>query len=158
MIGNSPGLGPANLEGDQSTSASLVLVRPETFSSPLLDISQALSGMEIVPARPGHVFVVSRMQWIIESVVGTQTVPLNMQIGNNPTHDNVLTSTATPSNVDTNTAIPPSPTTGQAPPALVQNFPNVPTFMDITSGAQGTGGFKVMARFIISVIWYGVGG
>lgn len=158
MIGNTPGLGPQNLEGNQ-TSGSLLAFSPETYSTPLLDITQPISKVELIPARPGYIPVaVLNCFWSIENVVGAQTVPAQFQVGSNAAHTNVFTSTAAPTNADVAATNPPSRTSTLFGQFQTQQFANTPIFFDLTTGAQGTGGFKCSAKFIITLLWAAIGG
>ena len=157
MIGNLPGVGPESLEGNP-TSGYRVAYPFEVFSTPLLDITQPLSAMELIPARLGHVPIAATGTWSIESVVGVQTVPAQVQAGNDASHTNIFASTASPSNATVNTTTPPSISNGINKPLRTQIFPNSTVFFDITAGAQGTGGFKCMAKLVVAVLWASIGG
>jgi hypothetical protein len=159
MIGVTPGLGPESLEGN-SLSGYRVAFNPEVFSTPLLDITQTLLGLEFIPARFGHIPMSASSLWSIESVAGVQTVPAQIQAGSDPAHSNVIVSVASPLTADVNAANPPSPSSiagSLLQPLKVQEFPGLPVFLDITSGAQGTGGFKCMARLVVHILWTAVG-
>lgn len=160
MISNSPGVGPEPLEGPGAVAASLVAFQAETYQTPLIDISQPLSGMELIPARPGHFPVLLNALygvWDIESVTGTQTSPVHLQAGNNAAHTNMFASTTTPSNGDVNGANVPSLTFLNATfniAAPATQIPNATVFLDVTVPAAGTGGFKCMARLSVTVVWF----
>jgi|SRR5579863_3571367 len=157
MIGNQPGLGPENLEGNP-TSGSFVALWPEVFQTPLLDLTKTLSSMELVPARPGHFPVVCVLaNWCIESVSGVQTAPVVYQAGQNAAHTNVFAAlTNGPSNADVNGANPPSFGGQSIGASRVQLIVNTPVFLDITAGAQGVS--KLLARLIVGVEWVAIGG
>jgi len=129
----------------------------ESYATPILDLTVANPGLELVPARPGYFAQLSSSLWVIESTTGTQTAPATFQAGDNITHDNVMTSTSTPSNTDVNTAQAPSRGSGgtAAADGLMRN-PGRPIVIDVTAAA-GTGSFTLRARFIITVWWFAEG-
>jgi len=157
MISNQPGVGPEPSDGPGTPSSSLIAYPMEIFQTPLIDISQPLSGMELIPARIGHIpilIVQLAGEWAIESVVGVQTSPVHVRAGSDAAHSNFLSSTTTPSNADVNGAVVPSLTSlNTTGPGPVTFFPNTPVYFDITVPAAGTGGFSCLARLIIAVNW-----
>ena len=82
-----------------------------------------------------------------------------MQGGNNAAHTNLFASQAIPSNATVNAVTaPPGLCTGVASAALTsQCITNAPIIMDITAGAQGTGGFLLKGKFVIWVNWIAIG-
>lgn len=156
MIDSVLGSGPQMLEGPGSISGAAGAYPTEVFQTPLLDITQAVSNIEILPARPGYFPFNILSQWVIESVTGAQTVPATIRAGSDPAHLNFYPSINTaPSNANVNAAVPPSladalNTTGVA----LKKFPGAPVFFDITAPAAGTGGYSCKARLVILVVWY----
>lgn len=143
-------------------AATLSAFPAEEYQSPLLDFTVPNLGVEIVPAKPGYVavrMVAGAIGFVIEQVAGTQTTPMTMNAGSDPAHTNIyISSTVRPANADVNTAVPPSIAATPTPAATtVQLFPNAPIVLDITAGAQGTGGFTLKGRFLIRVQWIPVG-
>src|SRR6267142_1271140 len=158
MLDTSLGTGPQALEGSNTNSASVGAYPLEPFQTPLLDLTKTYSNIEIIPARPGYFPVILSgffPEWVIESVVGTQTSPPTVQAGNNAAHNNSIPTTATtPTNALVNTAVPPTTVTGPGNPAVtLKQFPNTPVFMDITVAAQGTGGYSCLARLSFILHW-----
>lgn len=149
------GLGPTPL--GSSGAGSLVAFSHEVYESPTLDLTQTVSNVEIIPAKPGHVaaFVTGDAFWVIESVAGTQVTPPTIQMGSNAAHTNYIpSSAATPPNADVNAATPPSISTfPTAAGNTVQRLANTPVFLDITAGASGTGGYACRARLSVLVRW-----
>jgi len=156
-IGTVLGLGPENLEGNQTQSGSLIPFQWETYETPLLDLTQPLSMMEMLPARPGHVPIPIGLEtWLIEFAAGVQTVPLQFNLGSSPARTNyVAANTSGPSNADVNGANPPSLTSGFAGISIStsQLIVNTPVLLDITAGAQGTNFFKLLGRLVLIVWW-----
>lgn len=160
MISLQPGVGPESLEG-QSASGSILAYPGEIYQTPLIDISQPLSNLELIPARIGYfpVFIAGLGgMCAIESVTGTQTSPVHIQAGNNAAHTNLFATTTLPSNADVNGASVPSLTTLNPPTNLLTMIQNATVFFDITVPAVGTGGFKCLARFAVVVVWMSVEG
>jgi hypothetical protein len=157
MIGNQPGLGPENLEGNP-TSGSFIALISEVFQTPLIDITKPLSGMEIVPARPGYVPVcVLAINWSIESVVGVQTSPVVYNAGQDAAHTNVVPALSNgPSNAEINGVTPPSIRGVNAASVRAQLMTNTPVFLDITQGAQGVS--SCLAKLNVGVLWVAIGG
>lgn len=151
-----PGLGPQDLEGAGSGSGAIISIPPEIYQTPLLDISIPFAGMELVQARPGYIpFAQLSGFWVIESVIGTQVTPATFRAGSDAGRINYIPLAAQPSNTAVNTAQPPAITSAVVGAAVtVQLLPNVPIFMDLVSGASGTGGFKCMARFVLPIFWF----
>lgn len=151
------GTGPVQL--GVSGSAGLVSYPTEVFVTPTLDLTIPNLGIEIIPAKPGHIPVVYLSRWIIYSVAGTQTTPATHRAGSNAAHTNIFaSSTTTPSNANVNGAVPISFAAG---PSLVQPSniqPNLPVILDVTAGAVGTGGFALRARLGVFVVWIAQGG
>lgn len=153
-IGIMQGIGPENIEGDQSQSGSLVPLQMETYQTPLLDLTQTLSSMEMIPARPGYAPIPVIVNWVIESTTGVQTVVLKNNMGSNLAKTNYNpANTNGPSNVNVNGANPPSLAGGIGIAPSVQLFANTPVLLDITAGAQGTGSFSLMGRLFMIVYW-----
>lgn len=157
-----PGLGPLVLEPSDRISAGRVPYPLEIYTTPLLDLSQVVTDLEIVPARFGYV-PVNRVSgvalWVIESIVGTQTTPPTIKAGSNTARTNFFaSSSATPSNADVNGANVPSISNASSAIAAVglQLLPNSPIYFSITSPAAGTGGYKCMARLVFNVAWTAV--
>lgn len=141
----------------QGNSTGLVAYPNETFQTPVLDLTQVQLGIELVPAKPGHVFTVLFINWVITQASGTQTTPLTMQIGNDAAHTNICASQSIhPSNAEVAAAVPPAVCSASSLALSTKLFPNAPTFLDITAGAQGTGGFSLKGYFIITTIWMAV--
>jgi hypothetical protein len=140
-------------------AAGLVPYPNETYASPVLDCTQVVSGLELIPAKPGYAPNFGGSFWVIERVVGTQTTGLNFQAGSDPAHLNFFVSTVgRPTNAEVNGAAPPSLGAGGViAAATVAKIPNAPVFLDITLSASGTGGFVLLARLVVGVIWIPVG-
>ena len=147
ILGN--GVGPSG------TTASLP---GESFQTDLLDLTQPLLGIEVVPAKPGYAPIIFSPEWVIESVSGTQTSPPVYNAGTNPAHTNYNLAANTPTNAATNAAVPPCLAVGPSSTLPIQLTPNAPVIMDITAGAQGTGSFSLKARLLLTVAWIAVGG
>ncbi len=149
------GLGPIS-EGSPGAS-SLVAFPVLQYQTPVLDLTVPNLGIEIIPAKPNHVPFLTGSVWIITAVSGTQTVPLVAQAGNNAAHSNIFPSNATsPSNADVNSAAVPSLGTGYSNAISTALLTNTPAIFDVTSGAQGTGGFILRGRLYVAVIWIAV--
>jgi hypothetical protein len=152
-----PGTGPIPLgSGGSGLSAFPV----ESFTTSILDLTQVVAGLELVPARAGYIPRLGGGFWDIEQVVGTQTNPPTIQAGSDTAHSNFIASTnATPSNASTNAAATPCVISGpnQASGGGVQSLTNATIFVDITVGATGTGGFVLKGRFVVNVLWMAVG-
>ena len=148
------GQGPASL--GSPGSGAIISFPYEMYQSPQLDLTQINLGIELVPAKPGYIATRQGSLWVIELVQGVQTVPLQVQAGSNAAHTNFFASSPVPSNVDVNGAVPPcfatSPVVTSAA-NTVQQFPNTPIIMDVTVGAQGTGGFALKGRLCSIVFW-----
>lgn len=143
-----------------SGTAGLVSYPSETYATPILDLTVANLGIELVPAKPGHFAVSSGSEWIIESVNGTQVTQVTCQAGTDLAHVNFFTSfNGRPTNVEVNGVVPPSLGTG-APTAAqtLQRTSNTPVIFDVTVPATGTGGFALRARFCVRVRWIAEGG
>lgn len=152
------GAGP--LPNGSPGGGGLVAFPFESFVTPILDLTKAQLGVEIVPAKPGHVAVIlATSLWFIEQVAGTQTSPPTLQAGSDPAHTNSIpSSSTTPSNADVATSASILPAlavgpTSQSAAVGVRRFVNAPIILDVTAGAQGTGGFSLKARFQCRVIW-----
>lgn len=149
------GLGPVAL-GSSNGGSSLAFSH-EVYESPTLDLTQPISNVEMIPAKPGHtaIFTTGDGFWVIESVSGTQVTPPTIRMGADAAHTNCIPSTATsPPNADVNAANPPSLSTFVTGAGnTVQRFANTPVFLDITAGATGTGGYACRARLSILVRW-----
>lgn len=145
------GAGPVPL----GPTASLAAYPVEAFESPILNLATTTLGIEMIPAKPGYFPSLINLFWIITSKAGTQTTPPTCRAGANSTHDNLwTTSSTTPSNASVNGAAPPSVAFGP----LTVNYaaralPNTPIIMDVTTGAQGTGGFTLRAKMLLVVFW-----
>lgn len=150
------GTGPTALGG--SGSSGLINYPIETYVTPTLDLTQTVSGIELIPAKPGHVPLVYLARWIIYSVTGTQTTPATHKAGNNTAHTNIFASSSTnPSNANVNAAAPVSTAAGPVTVQPSNITPNAPVIFDLTSGAVGTGGFALRARLAAFVIWVAQG-
>jgi hypothetical protein len=155
-----PGLGPQALTGSPSNSGSAGAFPFENYQTPLLDltIGQQL-GIEIFPARPGYIVQVVNRSWLVESLSGTQTVPPSLQIGSNAAHNNIQALNSSPTNANVNGFTTPFYTSGGGIiPTGLQQIANATAFLDIITGASGTGGFALKARYVLSVFWVAVGG
>lgn len=132
----------------------------ETFETQKIDLTQSASNIELIPARPGYFPVAASVQWLIESQAGTQTTPPTTNAGSDAAHTNFFPSSATtPSNASVNAAAPPSFANAPAQAAdTVQRIANATVFLDITAGAQGTGGFALTGKLVVTVFWISVGG
>lgn len=156
------GLGPLSLEPAGLISAGRVPFPVEIYASPLLDLTQAVSGVEIIPAKPGYIpttRTVGGVFWVIENVTGTQTTPPTLRAGSNAARTNfIIQVSTTPANADVNGANPPSLSNAAAAVATttVQLFPNTPVYLDIVAPAAGTGGYKCMAKIISIITWMAV--
>jgi hypothetical protein len=154
-LGN--GTGPASLGSPGAGTA--VAFPHETYVTPLLDLTKAQLGIELLPAKPGYFPILLQTTWSIEQVSGTQTVPASVQAGSDAAHSNFLfASSTTPSNANVNAANPPSIAAGPSN-ATFQNGlqTNAPIFLDITSPCQGTGGFQLKAKLFMLVGWLATG-
>mgnify|MGYP006866179937 CR=1 FL=1 len=133
----------------------------ETFQTPLLDLTQTIDNLEFIPARPKHVpmyafnYTLGSSCWIIESVTGTQTSPPTFSIGQDAARTNIVAATATtPSNADVNNAVVPSLGTALAVAVVsAQLLVNTPAYFKIATGAVGTGGYRCMAKFSLTIMW-----
>jgi len=148
FLGN--GLGPTN---------GLVVFPLETYVTDPIDLTLVTPGIEIIPAKPGHVPFLVGSTWIIEKASGTQTSPPTVQGGTNAAHNNVFTSNTSPANADVTGATPPSISAGvgAAIPSPAAVTANLPVIMDITAGATGTGTFAVVARLSVTIAWFAEG-
>jgi hypothetical protein len=156
MIGSVIGTGPALLEGAGTNSAGEVAYLIEVFQTPLFNLTNTYSNIEIIPARPGYYPLAFNTAWIIESLSGTQTSPLTLRAGSNPGHSNIFPLQSTnPSNANVNVAVPPSIASGLtiAVPNNTQQIAKATVYMDITAPASGTGGFACTARMSFFVLW-----
>ena len=159
-----PGVGPLFLEQDGGArSSGLVVPSTEIYQTPLLDISQPVFGIEVVPAKFGLVavtFALPNNQWFVESIVGVQTSPPHCQAGSDAAHTNLYApDTGDPINALVNAGTAPPFLAGVASAtALAAYMPNTPVFFDLTVGATGTGGYKCMAKLIFIITWIAVGG
>lgn len=158
ILGNGAGPLPAGSPGGGSSCYPL-----ETFETQTIDLTQPISGLEIIPARPFYSPHSVTTVWIVEQVTGTQTSPPTIRAGNDANHDNLIGPTSTtPSNANVNAAQVPCPITGPGTGAAIgptsQFIANAPVFLDVTAGAAGTGGFTLKARLAISVSWSSVSG
>lgn len=150
------GLGPSQV-GNQ-ISGSLVAFPLDTYATPQLDLTQVVTGIELVPAKPGHIPVSATARFLIESTTGTQTTPLVSQAGSDAAHTNFKASTSAPANVDVTGAPVPAISSAVGGSAVTtQRIPNATVFFDITAGAQGTGGFTLRGKFVVVVRWQAVG-
>lgn len=151
-----PGLGP---ERTSPTAPARVILPPEIYVSPVLDMTVPNLGIEIAPARPGHTILPIRSFWIVISKSGTQTSPATASVGTNAAHTNILPSSATtPSNANVNAAVNPVyPINGMTVGGNQAILLNTPAILDVTAGTQGTGGYSLRARFAIILIWFGSG-
>ena len=155
ILGN--GLGPEPL--GSPGGGGLVAFPCETFQTLLLDLTKTVSGIELVPARNGHVAFQLASFWIIESTTGTQTSPPTVQAGNNGAHTNYIPSSGTtPSNANVAATVAPGVTAGPFAAGNSIQIPiNSPVLLDVTSGATGTGNFTLMGRLVTLVTWSEVG-
>ena len=151
------GVGPQPLESPGAGAAYKSLPVVEVYVTSPLDLTQPHLGIELVPARPGYVpFNFDFSQWVILSTSGTQVTPATVQAGSNPAHNNYIASQSIPSNADVAAAVPPcgaSPNANTLQTAGQQVFPGNAVILDVTAGAQGTGGFTLVARMTIQVRW-----
>jgi len=146
------GLGPSTL--GSPGSGALVPLAFETYETQQLDLTVPNLGIELIPAKPGYVPVAYVGYWIIDGQSGTQTSAAVAQAGSDAGHSNFLASTATPSNAEVNGSNPPSLAISPNIPAdTVKMFANSPVILDVTTAAQGTGSFSLLARLSISVFW-----
>lgn len=163
MIGFNEGLGPQLLEGLGSISGSSTPFAFEIYTTPLLELTQAYTDIEIVPAKPGYFPVLclpaSVANIIIESVVGVQTSPPVYRAGSDPSRLNFMTETTTPSNANVNAAAAlglPGASGGPINPASQlssKRFPGLPIYFSLVTPAVGTGGYSCKAKIVIPVIW-----
>ena len=153
------GLGPQALSGSQSNSGSANAFPYETYQTPLLDLTMSQLGIEIIPARPGHIPLLFQIFWIMETLSGTQVTPLQAQMGSNAAHNNLAPLSSAPSNATVNGFTTPFYTRGGASAGNgTQQIPNSPVFLDVVSGAQGTGGFALKGRLLVATYWVAIGG
>ena len=141
----------------------LVSYPNETFETPLLDLTVVTTGIEIVPAKPGHIPLLAVAgSWLIESFAGVQTAPGSIKLGSDPTHTNLLSTVVLPPNA-TLAAIVSLPSRANSTSTTVaantaQRLVNTPVILDVISPSTGTGGFALKGRYHFSVIWAPVGG
>lgn len=153
------GLGPQALEGPGLVSGSNVAFPLEIYQTNLLDLTIPHLNIELVPAKPGHIPIQLSRNWIVESRSGTQVTPAQFQAGSNAAHNNYNTLSSTPSNANVNGSTPIAYLLGgTAQPMNLQLFPNTPIMLDVISGASGTGGFSLKARYDMHILWVAVGG
>lgn len=159
MIDFGMGVGPQSLEGPGTQSAS---AGPfvDLFQSPLLDLTQVVSNIELVPARPNLIpFPVNLVTafWFVEQRSGTQTSPPTIQAGSDAAHQNFFTTTSTtPSNANLNASVVPAPIAGPGIGVFsgtLKRIPNAPIMLDLTVPAAGTGGYSCRARIFVVVAW-----
>ena len=151
--------------GPETTGApggGLAVYAIETFETGLLDLTQTISLLELVPARPFYIPVFNGSRWVVEAVSGTQTSPATINAGNNAARSNFIPSNATtPINTEVNSCVPPCAITAPssvAPSGLTaQAIANSPVLLDITSPCVGTGGFSLFAHLAVQVIWIAAG-
>lgn len=146
------GLGPVPI--GSPGGGSLVVFPFSVYETKTLDLTQLASNIEIVPAKPGHWPFATAGFFVIESTAGTQTSAASIRAGNDSGHVNLIAASAIPTNGDVNGANPPSFSSAFTAPAnATQRFANLPCFLDITTAAQGTGGFTLLGRFQVTVFW-----
>ena len=155
-----PGLGPLPV-GASPLAGSLLAFPAETYISPMLDFTQPISGIELIPAKQGHLPIspllgVTYFAVVIKSVTGTQTTPAHFRAGSDPGHVNFFSLQSAPINSDVNSAVPPS--LGQINSFVGgrQMFANTPVILDITTGAIGTDSTFSLTGYIVAyVMWMG---
>lgn len=148
------GAGPMPL-GPDALAGDMAMLPVEIFQTAYLDLTQVVSGIELIPAKPGYAPQILTSGWIIDAVTGTQTTPVTTQAGNDGAHSNIFPSASTnPTNTDVNTGSVPCLGTNMAlTPNTTKRIANAPVYLDITTGAQGTGGFSVFASLFVYVMW-----
>lgn len=154
FLGN--GLGPVP---GSNPGGGLVAYPNETFETPILDLTVPQLGIELVPAKPGHIAFSILAATIIESVTGTQVTPATWRAGSDAARVNQSPLVSTPSNANVNAANPPcvGGLGGNIFTSPQQQFANTPVLLDVVSGASGTGGFSLRGRFSMSITWLAVG-
>lgn len=150
------GAGPLALS---QPSGGLVAYPVETYITPSLDLTIVQLGIELIPAKPGHIVAITVTGFLLESVTGTQTTPLQARAGSDPTHTNISPLiTTNPTNAQVNSANTPCTAGGLSSNSVpVQILPSLPVFLDIVAGAQGTGGFSLRGRLAARVAWAAIG-
>lgn len=149
------GVGPAPLS---TPGGGLVTYPWESFQSPLLDLTVPNLGIELVPGRQNFIPLLVLFGWILEQISGTQVTPCVWTAGSDPAHSNLTSSSANPSNTDVNTNVVPSVATlGIGASNTLQRVPGLPTFLDVTAGAAGTGNFTLRAKLVVQIRWSPVG-
>jgi hypothetical protein len=149
------GLGPLPLSAP-FVGGGLVAFPVESFTTPLLDLTQVALGIELAPAKPGHYAVpIGNMFIVVESKSGTQTTPPTTRSGSNAAHTNSFPQISTrPANADVAAVAVPGFILGPAAAAAgVQQIANAPVIFDLVSGALGAGGFSLFARFVGRFYW-----
>jgi hypothetical protein len=153
FIGSGAGPIPLGSPG----SGSLAAYPVETFISPPIDLTLVTLGIELVPAKPFYFPWLVNANWLIESFTGTQTSPPTFNAGSDLAHLNFISSTsASPSNANTNASSPPAAVAGPPmvfPATPLRSIANATVFLDIASGAVGTGSFSLKARLVVDVAW-----
>jgi len=153
------GQGPAPI--GPGTTGALSAYPVEMYQSPLLDLTQTVSGIELIPARPGYIPIIELALWETEFTAGTQTSPPTVRAGNDAGHTNFInTSSTTPSNANVNAANVPcliTGPTGALSNQTAQQIPNATVLLDVTAGAAGTGGFALRAKLVCMIFWVAVG-
>jgi len=136
----------------------------ETYQTPLLDLTQATLGIELVPAKPGYIPIGLTSIWLIETSTGTQTTPPSIQAGNDSAHTNIMANTSTtPSNanaascVGNTPALAGGPSTASAAQLAAQHNQNAAVVFDVTAGGQGTGGYTLKGKLVLVIMWQAVG-
>lgn len=155
------GAGPSAL-GPGAGSA--IAFPGEVYETGLLDLTVPNLGVEIVPAKPGYIPIGLSPVILVEQVAGTQTTPMSSQAGSDSAHTNfVVPGSVAPTNASINACVGNTPAvvgglsvSGNAARAA-QHFTNAPIILDITAGAQGTGGFILKARLVFTIFWTAVG-
>lgn len=151
-------VGPMQLGAPNS--GLFVLWPSEIFQTPLLDFTQPVSSIELIPARQGHFPLISQARFLIEALAGTQVTPPTIRAGSDVGHVNFWAqSSITPSNTVFNTpAVPPA--LGGAPSQPASSVPrisNAAVFFDIVTGGSGTGGYALKGKLSVAVFWIALG-
>lgn len=157
-LGN--GIGPVQI--GTAGSGTLVVFPGETYQTPLLDLTQITLGIELIPAKLGHIPRLSSSvssRWMVESFSGTQVTPATLQAGSDAAHSNFIAPVSTsPDNASVNAANPISFAQGPAEAAVTtQKIPGAPVIFDVVAPCVGTGLFSLKARFACFVTWVAVG-
>ncbi len=143
-------------------AASLISYPVETFQTPLLDLAVPNLNIEFIPAREGFVAWRLSSAWIIETALGTQTTPPVVRAGSDAARTNFLPSTSSPSSANVNASVGNVPSLASGIGNVNSNqanqkIPGATVYLDVVSGGSGSGGYALLARLVVNVMWMTVG-